>query len=207
MINEKKIPKEVLELSKSAFKALGMNFGCVDIVECENMEGNNYLIMEVNTSVLTDLFDHCKYGKLVELTRKSIIKRLNNHDLIIDHKEESDFTEIKKNNLVDKNQLLSYKGKAKLKKKCIEEACKSLDVNVDFYSQDYLAVIDNDIFMVNFDTGINNSISIDVCNDKDITSKILNLSNIPHVEHELFKTPEEDKGAGIMDSIFEKARE
>lgn len=208
------IIKGVSEVAKQAFKVLGMGFGSVDVAEFEEKGERKHLILEVNTSVLTDLFDYYDYDKMLDLTKKSVNRLVNSFKVSsVDSDENLRIIKSQEKDKIDDNLFSTYKGKSSLKRSCVKDACKSLNVNVKFYSQDYLVVIkdkqENKAFMISFDVGVNNTISTDICSDKDITSEVLSFANVPCVEHKLFRisSDEKDKEIGIMNSITEKAKE
>jgi hypothetical protein len=200
------VPTEVLEMAKNSFKTLGMNFGSIGIAEYENKKSESkYLIIGSNTKVLTDLLDYCEYENLVKITKKAIEERTKfqayekvDSTSLIQIKEEKG-----KESDID---ISTYKERSKIRKECIKKVSKNLQLSTKFYSQDYLAIINDDIFMVEFDMGINNSSSVSVCSDKGITFKILSLAGIPCVDHRSFILSENDE-KGVMENVLEKFKE
>jgi len=204
LISEIDVPKEVMDLAKKAFITLNMNFGCVDIVEYKGKnEKVNYLVMEVNTEVLTDLFDHFEEKDLVRLVEESI--NIRSHQLKYSKDVgKVNFADLKTIKPEEESILSTYNERASAKRKSIEASCKKLGFPVKFYSQDYLGVISDSIFMIEFDIGLNKSTVISICSDKGVTTKVLSSLGIPSVEHQMFSVLSEDD---TMENIIKKAKE
>jgi hypothetical protein len=203
LMNEVDIPKEVMDIAKKTFLTLNMNFGCVDIVEYKENKKTNYLVMEVNTEVLTDLFDHFEDEELVKLIEKSIDMRSYQLKYSKDIGKVN-FADLKVIKPEEKNILSTYNERASAKRKSVEDSCKKNGFPVKFYSQDYLSVINDNIFMIEFDIGLNKSTAISICSDKGVTTKVLSSAGIPSVEHQMFSTLSEDD---TMENIIKKAKE
>lgn len=200
-VDKKSVPKDILDIAWNAFQVLGMNFGGIDIAKNEE---NQCLIMGSKTQVLKDLLEYGNYEDLVETTKKVIKERARFHE--VEKFEDINLTELKESEVIN---ISTYAGRAKVRKDCIKEVSKKLHFSIKFYSQDYLAIINNNIFMIEFDMGVNNSSVVFACGDKGATPKILNLVEVPCVEHEIFGLPEEDEigEEGVMNGVLEKFKE
>ncbi|CAG8517429.1 10320_t:CDS:2 [Ambispora gerdemannii] len=212
VIERNNIPDKVLDIARNVFQILNMNFGCVDVAKCEKIERDaiDYVIVEANTAVLSDLFDFYSQEELIQVLKKSInhlLKRHVNTETILDNIKNTQ----KEDKKETKQIVTTYEEKASLKKQCINEACKSMQVSAKFYSHDYLSVIDDKIFMIAFDLGIENTTAVSICQNKDVTSQVLKYANVPSVEHKLFKMPEDQNANegnyGLLDEIFQQAKE
>lgn len=94
----------------------------------------------------------------------------------------------------------------------VKEFCKENDIRLDLISAGWIMRMQKcDItrFIFGLDLGLNNSASKLLARDKAATSDVLELENIPHIQHKLFLRPESlgSNPAGNWESIMEYFKE
>lgn len=205
VINENEIPEQVKIIGRNVFQILNMKLGYVDIAECDEGNEEKYLVMKVSIRALAELFDYCEEEKLIELTKNSLTKLIKDHCYRKSRKLTVNSLELKSNH--QKTEVTTREERENQRKEFLKNIGERYNIPIFFctspLNQNPLTIINNNVFMVNYYLGdLNNTISANICVDKDITSAVLKSAGIPCVEHKLF----EGKYENVINSIIEEAK-